>query len=237
MDCSRQAAKKRRSPVEMPLASLSGPQGKIREYPVTATLIALCVAIYVIQTVYPPLLTRWAFIPLFAESQPWRFLTSAFLHSGLMHLAFNMWALWVIGTSLERALGAVRYTAVYFLSALGGSLAVYVLASPNSTSWLTATVGASGAIFGLFGMLFILQYRMGRDTSTIVLLIGINLAISFLGAAISWQAHLGGLMTGSIFGALFAWAPPTKRKQRTTIGVIALAIIFALLGTMRAMIM
>ena len=90
------------------------------------------------------------------------------------------------------------------------------------------TVGASGAVFGLFAALFIIQRRFGRDTSAIVGLLVLNLAISFIGANISWQGHLGGLVTGAIVAALYAWAP---RNRRTVYGVCGtVAITIALIG-------
>lgn len=93
---------------------------------------------------------------------------------------------------------------------------IYWLASPTSSSWWGLTVGASGAVFGLFAALFIIQRRFGRDTTAIVGLLVLNLIISFLGANISWQGHLGGLATGALVAALYAWAP---RARRTVYGV------------------
>ena len=77
--------------------------------------------------------------------------------------------------------------------------------------WFTLTVGASGAVFGLFAALFVIQRRFGRDTSAIVGLLAINLVISVLGSGISWQGHLGGLLTGAAVSAVFAWAPRDRR--------------------------
>ena len=156
-------------------------------------------------------------------------MTTAFLHASLMHLAFNMWALWVLGSALEPILGRWRFAALCALSALGGSTMIYWLASPTApASWLTSTVGASGAVFGLFAALFIIQRRFGRDTSAIVGLLVLNLAISFIGANISWQGHLGGLVTGAIVAALYAWAP---RNRRTVYGVCGtVGITIALIG-------
>ena len=100
-----------------------------------------------------------------AADQPWRFITTAFLHASPMHLAFNMWALWVLGSALEPVLGRWRFTALYMLSAVGGSAMIYWLAWPTTPSaWVGLTVGASGAVFGLFAALFIIQRRFGRDS-------------------------------------------------------------------------
>jgi len=196
---------------------------------VTKGLIIACVTIYLVQMALPPLGAQFAFVPAVASSQPWRFMTTAFLHASLIHLAFNMWALWILGSALEPILGRWRFAALCALSALGGSTMIYWLASPTApASWLTSAVGASGAVFGLFAALFIIQRRFGRDTSAIVGLLVLNLAISFIGANISWQGHLGGLVTGAIVAALYAWAP---RNRRTVYGVCGtVAITIALIG-------
>jgi rhomboid family protein len=196
---------------------------------VTKGLVVACVTIYLVQMALPSLGAQFAFVPAVASSQPWRFMTTAFLHASLMHLAFNMWALWVLGSALEPILGRWRFAALCALSALGGSTMIYWLASPTApASWLTSTVGASGAVFGLFAALFIIQRRFGRDTRAIVGLLVLNLAISFIGANISWQGHLGGLVTGAIVAALYAWAPRNKRTVYGVCGTVGIAI--ALIG-------
>ena len=223
VDCARRNASSRRG-----VSSLLGGRA-ITDALVTKGLIIACVTIYLVQMALPPLGAQFAFVPAVASSQPWRFMTTAFLHASLMHLAFNMWALWVLGSALEPILGRWRFAALCALSALGGSTMIYWLASPTApASWLTSTVGASGAVFGLFAALFIIQRRFGRDTSAIVGLLVLNLAISFIGANISWQGHLGGLVTGAIVAALYAWAP---RNRRTVYGVCGtVGITIALIG-------
>ena len=223
VDCARKNASSRRG-----VSSLLGGRA-ITDALVTKGLIIACVTIYLVQMALPSLGAQFAFVPAVASSQPWRFMTTAFLHASLMHLAFNMWALWVLGSALEPILGRWRFAALCALSALGGSTMIYWLASPTApASWLTSTVGASGAVFGLFAALFIIQRRFGRDTSAIVGLLVLNLAISFIGANISWQGHLGGLVTGAIVAALYAWAP---RNRRTVYGVCGtVAITIALIG-------
>ena len=178
---------------------------------------------------------RLGFVPALAASEPWRFLTTAFLHANYMHLGFNMWALWVLGTALEPVLGRWRFTCVYLLSALGGSTMIYWLSWPDAESWLTLTVGASGAVFGLFSAMFIVQRRFGRDSSGIVALVAINAVISFLGANISWQGHLGGLVVGGIVSAIYAWAPRGKRQVVGIAGTIAVAVALVGLDLLRAL--
>ena len=223
VDCARKNASSRRG-----VSSLLGGRA-ITDALVTKGLIIACVTIYLVQMALPSLGAQFAFVPAVASSQPWRFMTTAFLHASLMHLAFNMWALWVLGSALEPILGRWRFAALCALSALGGSTMIYWLASPTApASWLTSTVGASGAVFGLFAALFIIQRRFGRDTSAIVGLLVLNLAISFIGANISWQGHLGGLVTGAIVAALYAWAPRNKRTVYGVCGTVGIAI--ALIG-------
>ena len=203
---------------------------------VTKVLIGLCVAAYAIQILVPALDFQLAFVPELAASEPWRFLTTAFLHANYMHLGFNMWALWVLGGSLEPVLGRWRFTAIYLLSALGGSTAIYWLSWPGTDSWITMTVGASGAVFGLFSTMFVVQRRFGRDTSGIVALLAINAVISFLGANISWQGHLGGLVVGGIVAAIYAWAPRGKRQSVGIAGTVAVAVVLVGLNIARALV-
>ena len=210
VDCARKSTASRRG-----VRSLLGGRA-VADALVTKGLIIACVTIYLAQMAAPALGARLAFVPAAASTQPWRFVTTAFLHASPMHLAFNMWALRMLGSALEPVLGRWRFAALYALSAVGGSTMIYWLASPTSSSWWGLTVGASGAVFGLFAALFIIQRRFGRDTTAIVGLLVLNLIISFLGANISWQGHLGGLTTGALVAALYAWAP---RARRTVYGV------------------
>ena len=206
---------------------------------VTKILLGLCVVVYALQVLAPGLATqsldfRLGFLPVLAAHEPWRFLTTAFLHANYMHLGFNMWALWVLGGTLEPVLGRWRFASVYLLSALGGSTAIYWLSWPGTESWITLTVGASGAVFGLFSAMFIVQRRFGRDTSGIVALVAINAVVSFLGANISWQGHLGGLLVGGIVSAIYAWAPRGKRKAVGIAGTLAVVVALLVLNILRA---
>jgi len=166
-----------------------------------------------------------------AAGEWYRLITSAFLAPatgltgglGIWDIAFNMWALIFVGPALEHLLGRVRFISVYLLSAVGGSVMYYYLAAPNA-----AAVGASGAIFGLFGAWFIAQRRLRLDTRGIVTLIAINLALSFfLHNIIAWQDHVGGLLTGALLTAAYAYAP---RKNRTAWQVAATAVVVVLIA-------
>jgi membrane associated rhomboid family serine protease len=152
--------------------------------------------------------------------EAYRFLTSMFLHAGIIHLALNMWALWIVGRVIEQALGPGRFLGLYLVSGLGGSLAVYLFTGPY------LTVGASGAIFGLFGALFILLRRVGRDTSSMLSLIVINVVFTFLIPGISIAGHLGGLATGTIAALGLAYAP---QKNRALIQYGTLAVLFVII--------
>lgn len=152
-----------------------------------------------------------------ADGEFYRLITAAFLHAGLLHLAFNMFALATVGPLLESALGRVRFTALYALSALGGSVLSFVIASPVQFG-----VGASGAIFGLFGAYYVVVRRLGGETRSIVTLLVINLVITFAVPNIDWRAHVGGFLTGAALAAAFAYAPRTGRRDAVQLGACVL---------------
>jgi membrane associated rhomboid family serine protease len=153
---------------------------------------------------------RFALIPpAVAAGDWWRLGTSMFLHYGFIHVAFNMWALYVIGTPLEQWLGRLRYLTLYFLSGLGGSILSFATGPLASRS-----AGASGAIFGLFGAFFVISRRRGLETGGIVGLIAINLVLSFTFSNIDWRGHVGGLIVGGVVGAVLAWAPSGPQRNR-----------------------
>jgi membrane associated rhomboid family serine protease len=153
-----------------------------------------------------------------ADGEYYRLLTSMFIHYGPLHLLMNMWALWILGRTLEGVLGPVRFIALYMVAGLGGSVAAYLF-TPAS-----ATAGASGAIFGLFAALFIVMRRLGRDTSSVLPVLVINIAISFA-PGISLAGHLGGLVTGAIVASVLAYAPRRIRNVVVT-GTIAALLLF-----------
>ncbi|MDQ0614609.1 membrane associated rhomboid family serine protease [Microbacterium sp. W4I4] len=140
--------------------------------------------------------------------EPWRLLTTALVHGGFLHLGLNMLALWMLGQSLEPMLGRVRYLALYLISALGGSVAVALLADPR-----TATVGASGAIFGLMAALLIIGRHVGANVTGILVVLGINFVLGFTLGGIAWQAHLGGAIVGALVA--YIYTRTRKRTQRT----------------------
>lgn len=182
---------------------------------VTYTIIAVTAAVYVLQLLLGDVVRNalgfyaGALYPQLTGGsfEPWRLLTAALVHSSFWHVGLNMLALWMIGRNLEPVLGRARFLVLYLLGALGGSVAVALLA-PNSF-----VVGASGAIFALFGALVIIARHIGAEITGILIVLGINLVIGFLpGMAISWQAHVGGLVAGAVVGLIFART--RERRQR-----------------------
>jgi len=196
---------------------------------VTLTLIGLCAVSYLLQLAVPGWTSQWAFSPLAGAFEPWRFLTAAFLHSPgqVFHILFNMLALWMIGPYLEGTLGRARFAVLYLMSALGGSVASVLLATATD-SWTTAVVGASGAVFGLFGAVLVVLRRLGRDAGPIIGILVLNGVLGFVLPNIAWQAHLGGLVVGAVLGAAFAYAP---RERRALVGWAApVAVLVLLVG-------
>jgi membrane associated rhomboid family serine protease len=206
---------------------------------VTWTLVAINVAVFLATWIRPgivrdlEMLGYASYAPLgpphgVAAGEWYRLITSAFLAPatglnglGFIDILFNMWALVFVGPSLEGLLGRARFLAVYLLSAVGGGVMYYVLAHPNYPA-----VGASGAIFGLFGAWFVVSRRLRLDTRGIVALIAINLALSFFfHNAIAWQDHIGGLLTGALLTAAFAYAPRRNRAAVQAAATVAVAVV------------
>jgi membrane associated rhomboid family serine protease len=130
-------------------------------------------------------------------NQWYRLFTVALTHAGLLHLGFNMYSLMVLGNPLEAAFGKNKFLIVFFTSLLTGSLTSAYFAPIYG-----ASVGASGAIFGLFGAMVIVGQKIGADIRSIVVIIGINFVIGFAMGGVDWRAHLGGLIGGVIAAQL-----------------------------------
>ena len=138
--------------------------------------------------------------------QWWRIITGGFLHGSLMHIAINMFSLYWLGRFIESATGPIRMIVIYFASLIASGLAVIYFSPPD-----VPTVGASGAIFGLFGALFAIGFKFGpRGMDLIRSNVGIlvaNLVFTFVVPGISWQAHVGGLIAGFIVTYLIYFPP------------------------------
>lgn len=207
VDCAGGAAKAQRSRGDR-LAST-----QFAGAPVTLALIIANFAMYLLMKVWSGAFSTLAMSPAAGYFEPWRLLTATFLHAGFFHILFNMLMLFVLGTAVERGLGSLRFLAVYVLSALGGSMGVvaWVLAEPSS--WNVAVVGASGALYGLFGAVFIVQKRSGMSTKSILILLAINLAYGFIVPGISWQGHVGGFIGGLGATAVYLGVADWGRKK------------------------
>ena len=164
---------------------------------------------------------------LVAGGEWWRVVTSGFLHLSVTHIVLNMLALYFIGLGLERVLGAWRYLALYVLSLLGGSAAVMLFAGVAS-----ASAGASGAIFGLMGALLVTLKRLRLDLRQAGIIIVINLIATFAIQGISWQAHVGGLVVGTLVGAAMVYAPAARRTQWQigTCAVVFVVVVAVIVG-------
>jgi membrane associated rhomboid family serine protease len=198
---------------------------------VTLSIMGVCVFVYLLQ-ILPGLNATDALLysPIYslaetgAPFEPWRMITAMFAHSSAsggffgslpLHLLFNMFTLWMFGQVLETILGRLRYLILYMLSGLAGSVAILLWALIEPSSMLNATIGASGAIFGLMAAYVVIQRKRGADMSQLLVLIAINLVIGFLpGSGISWQAHLGGLVGGAVIGAILVSTRGRDWKRR-----------------------
>lgn len=203
---------------------------------VTYVLMALNVLAYAVEVVRPETVDRFAVLGAaltgpdgaqyyyrgeeyagyrltgIADGEWYRLVTGTFLHLppdtsfGVMHLLFNMFALWNIGRAVEARLGRARYLGLYLLSAVGGSVAVYLLA-PD-----TSTVGASGAVFGLAASYWVISRRLGHDMAAVNrFMAGFLLWMVLSALFTSWQGHLGGLLTGALVAYGLAYAPAKLR--------------------------
>lgn len=206
---------------------------------VTYILIALNVVIYGITAAQSGsvmnneqasrLFFDWALWPpmIAANGDYIRVLGSGFLHYGLMHLAVNMFALWIIGRDTELVLGRARYLAVYAVSIIGGSAAVMFLQTD------AVTVGASGAVFGLLGAQAIILLRLRRSPAPVLAVVALNIFISITIPGISLWGHLGGLVAGAASTAALLYAPQflgagTDRNKIVRTGWFALAAVAVL---------
>ncbi|WP_219466129.1 rhomboid family intramembrane serine protease [Nonomuraea rhizosphaerae] len=198
---------------------------------VTWGLLGLIVLVFGAQYLFGGALTgelaMWPY-GLVGQGEYYRLLTAAFVHSGVFHILFNGWALFVVGPYLERAFGHVRYLALWLLSAMGGSVLGYWFDPLN-----TPTVGASGAIFGLFGAVFVVGRRLNMDVRGIAVVLVLNLAMTFLISGISWTGHIGGLITGSALAAAMAYAPQKNRSLWQVLAIVGVLVILVVLVLVR----
>ena len=185
---------------------------------VTYSIIGVTAAVYLLQLLSGGAISdALVFAPFFVFTEPWRMLTALLVHSqfSFFHILFNMFALWMFGRLLEPMLGRWRFLALYVLSGLGGSVAAALM-----LPLFQGVVGASGAVFGLFSAFFVIQRRLGGNSTQLLIIIGINLAIGFFVPGIAWQAHLGGLVVGALVALVLM---STRRRQQQGLQVAVLA--------------
>jgi membrane associated rhomboid family serine protease len=219
---------------------------------VTYVIIAVCVIVFIAQWITGlgsgPVTSNLLYAGIFgypsgevvqtssgailASFEPWRMITAAFVHANLLHIALNMYTLWIFGIVLEPMLGRVRYATLFVISAIAGSVGVYLLDSPAQ-----GVVGASGAIFGMMAALLIIQRHIGGPIRQLLVLVGINLVISFLpGFGIAWQAHVGGLVGGAIVGLIYMQTRQRSRRPLQIILIAALVVVLVVVGNWHAII-
>jgi membrane associated rhomboid family serine protease len=228
--------------------TVAGSRSALRRMIAVPVLILVNVAVFVLTAVQAKSIAnnvaadafqKGALVPALVDvGDWWRLVTSGFLHFGSLggygpvHLIFNMFALYVLGRDLEPLLGWARFTAVYGLALLGGSAAVMLFSDPYTT-----TAGASGAIYGLFGGIAVVAYRLKLSLGPVIGLLVVNLVLSFALPGISLAAHLGGLVAGAITTAGIVYAPRERRNliQGAVVAlvfVVIVAVILVRIGTL-----
>jgi len=215
------------SPVHTPVGA-----AMIAKPYVTFTLLAINVAVFLLQLSVgiDESAMQWGMWPvgIAAHGDYWTLMSSAFMHGSFLHIAFNMYVLWIMGPTLERILGHSRFIALYLLAAFGGGVASYVFSDFRSVS-----VGASGAIFGLMGAFVVAGRRLRYDITQVLVLLGINLVFGFLQPGIDWRAHIGGLVVGALVAAIFVFAPRRHQVLIQVIGCSAVLVVLIVTALVR----
>lgn len=228
VECVREAARTQPAPRTRFGGIVRGSDGVI-----TKILVGLNVGVFLIGMLSPAvvqwllLVGRIGFGDQIGQSvgvaggEVWRLLTSAFTHNQIWHLAVNMFTLWMLGPQLERLLGRGRFTALYLVSALTGSAVAYAFTAPH-----VGVLGASGAIFGLFGATVILSRKMKADMGWFIGMLAINVVINvFFSRYLSWQGHLGGFAGGLLLGVALAYAPRERRNLFQIGGFVVVSLL------------
>ncbi len=191
---------------------------------VSSSIIGLCIALNVAVGSLGMLggLARWGMQPAaIAINGEWfRLVSSMFVHAGWLHLAFNMYMLFLLGPPLEAVLGRGRFLTLYLVAGLGGSAASYAFSSV-----MTLSVGASGAIFGLMAAWVVVSRRLDRDASQVLVLLGINVVLGFVMPGIDWRAHLGGALAGALAGLALTHGHRAGRPVQLGRQVLGVALI------------
>ncbi len=234
-ECITKGAKSVRQPRTVAGGAVPGRDGAA-----TYTLIGINVAVFVLtgllqlreleiwgSLIGQPVVYDGQVVEGVAGGEYWRLLTSSFLHAGLLHLAFNMLGLYLFGAFLENVLGTARFVLFYLAASVFSGAVVYLLSDPRSV-----TVGASGAVFALFGLALVVMLKARQDVRQLVVLLVVNALLS-LRDGISWQGHLGGFIAGVLFGLAISFAPRGKGALAQTVGAVVLvaAVVITVLRT------
>jgi membrane associated rhomboid family serine protease len=206
--------------------------GRVTSNPgaVTSVIIAVNVVVFVVQQTVSGFTSRYDEAPFDVDQGDYyRLLTGTFLHANVLHIGLNMLALYMFGPYVEAALGRVRYAALYLLAAVGGSAVSYAFSNPCQ-----ASIGASGAVFGVLGAFLVVNRRLGRDSGGVVALLLINFLYGFVASGIDWRAHLGGLVTGGLAAAVIVYAPARSRTLVQVAGLIGVALLVVALVLWRS---
>lgn len=201
---------------------------------VTYSLMAVTALVFLLQFLTSGALTQaWVYAPVLTPTEPWRMLTSVFLHSQtfLLHIVFNLYALFLFGRVLEPLIGHLRFVYLYVICGLAGSVGVLWLASP-----MQAVLGASGAVFGLMGAYFVIQRHLGGSAVQLLIVIGLNLALGFFVSGVAWQAHVGGLVIGVAAGLILVRTRRVRQRRIQLLLLGALALLLAVLTVARFLI-
>jgi membrane associated rhomboid family serine protease len=221
------AAAKREAPV---IRNQFGARQTVGRAYVTLTLLAVNIIAFVLQGVpitqsasnkFTQDYAAWNYA-IAHDHEYYRLVTGAFLHVAIWHLALNMLVLLLVGPALEMMLGRLRYTALYFISAIGGSVLPFLVNDIR-----TVSIGASGAIYGLFAAYWVLAKKVRADTSAITGTIVLNLILSVTIPGISLWGHVGGLIVGAMVGGVFAFTPRRRLLQFGGVAAVVLLLVIA----------
>ncbi len=215
-ECVRSGAATTRAP-----RTVFGGRTDHRDGLVTKVIIGLCLGAFVLQILIPTFTGRFALFPLGVAAGQWyRLVTAAFLHASIFHIGFNLLALWVVGPGLESVLGRARFIAVYAVSLFAGAAASYAFSAP-----LGYSLGASGAVFGLFGSTIVVMRRLNREVGGLVGIVVLNLLMPLFIPNIDWRAHVGGLVAGTLVTVVLVYAP---RRAWAASAVAAVGVVLTL---------
>jgi membrane associated rhomboid family serine protease len=226
--CPTCMAEARRDPGKVRQVRWARPGAATAATPAVLALIAVNVLVFLVDQSDPTIQFRYADNPLLvARGEVYRLVSAAFLHANVLHLGLNMFGLYLFGPQLERVLGWPRFLALYLVSALGAGICFFFFASLG-----TFSVGASGAVFGLFGAFFVIVRARGGDTSQIVGLIVINLFIGASVPGIDNYAHIGGLLAGGAMAFLYERVPARPRRAQVGVQVAAVVMVVGVLAAL-----